>query len=461
MKRKEVQGILERLVLATTTPDDESAELGPVRLAIAAVGGRSAREITSHTTLQGDLGFDSLMLAELLEALEARGRVVDPTELQACRSVEDVERLVRQGATRSSSRRRTKHATKIEGREQSDMRLPPQLQEAAKGFIGKLQDTFYGQMMKPKVTGRAFIPHNRNVIVVANHASHLDMGFVRHALGTYGEDIVSLAAQDYFFDQGMKRAFFENFTNLRAIDRKGGARASLRQAKNVIEHGQTVLVFPEGTRSSTGEIQEFKPLVGHLALAHGVDILPVYLGGTYEAMPKGAALPTRREITARIGPPLCIADLRRLTEGKTQAEAAREVARLAREALVALRDGRPFDIARGDEKIEAKHPLVSLFEELEGKFLPGAVDKPVSFYFTLGSDELSKWTLRIDQASCEVKVGKPEGGTADCVLKTTPEIFTRIVREAYVPGVAEFLSGAVKSNDVGLLQTFQKAFQLA
>jgi long-chain acyl-CoA synthetase len=46
------------------------------------------------------------------------------------------------------------------------------------------------------------------------------------------------------------------------------------------------------------------------------------------------------------------------------------------------------------------------------------------------------------------------------VLKTSAEIFTRIVREAYVPGPADFLSGAVKSNDVSLLFTFQKVFAL-
>ncbi len=459
VKRKEVQGILERLVLATTTPEDAPSELGPVRVAIAAVAGRPAHEVGTHTTLQGDLGFDSLMLTELLEALEARGRVVDPEKLQTCRSVEDVERLYEASHTKFTKAARP--TARIEGREKADFRLPPQVQEAAKGLIGKLQNAFYGQMMKPRVTGRAFIPHNRNVIVVANHVSHLDMGFVRHALGKYGEDIVSLAAQDYFFDQGIKRAFFENFTNLKAIDRKGGARASLRQASSIIGEGKTVLVFPEGTRSESGAIQEFKSLVGHLALSHGVDILPIYLGGTFESMPRGAAIPMRREISARIGPPLCIADLRRVTTDKSSSDAAREVARLAREALVALRDGRVLDLARGEEPAEEiKHPLVSLFEELEEKFLPGAVDKPVSFYFTLGNDELSKWTLRIDPAHCEVKIGKPDGGVADCVLKTTPEIFMRIVREAYVPGVAEFMSGAVKSNDLGLLQTFQKAFQL-
>ena len=50
---------------------------------------------------------------------------------------------------------------------------------------------------------------------------------------------------------------------------------------------------------------------------------------------------------------------------------------------------------------------------------------------------------------------------ADCVLKTTPEIFTKIVREAYTPTPIEFMTGLVKSNDIGLLQTFQKVFDLA
>jgi long-chain acyl-CoA synthetase len=62
---------------------------------------------------------------------------------------------------------------------------------------------------------------------------------------------------------------------------------------------------------------------------------------------------------------------------------------------------------------------------------------------------------------CEVKPGKPAGGTADCVLKTSAEIFTKIVRDSYTPGPSEFLSGAIKSNDVGLLMTFQKVFALA
>jgi long-chain acyl-CoA synthetase len=207
-------------------------------------------------------------------------------------------------------------------------------------------------------------------------------------------------------------------------------------------------------------------------LTYGVDILPVHLSGTREAMPKGQRLPSGRDIVARIGPPLAVGDLRRLTRGMTPADASREVARLAREAVVALSAGDVLDLReKAREKTSAngaasasskkkEHPLVTLFAELETRFKPGKVERPISFYFTLGGDPLAKWTVKVDPKGCEIRMGKPEGSVADCVLKTTPEIFARIVRDAYTPGPAEFLSGAVKSNDVELLLTFQRAFEL-
>ena len=464
VKRTEVQSILRRMVMASTPPPAEGAKHSAVEHAIATVSGRPVAAVTGHATLQGDLGFDSLMLTELLEALEARGEAIDPHALQQCRTVSDVERLAGdRGRGAATSGRGLSRTSRIDKGEPAPMVLPKPVQEFAKTALGKVQHAFYDQAMQAKVYGRAFVPHNRPTIVVANHASHLDMGLVKYGLGSYGEGIVSLAAQDYFFESGIKRAYFENFTNLVAFDRKSSLRASLRQAAEVIDAGKTVLLFPEGTRNASGEITEFKALVGYLALTHGIDILPVYLGGTEAALPKGAIVPVRRDLLVRIGPPLAVADLRRLTEGLTTQDAAREVAKLAHRAVVTLKAGDVLDIARlkdlegGDSP---DHPLVTVFHELEEKFVPNQLDRAVSFYFALGGDDLSKWTVRVDAQACEIRLGKPDGGVADCVLKTTPEIFTRIVRESYVPGPAEFLSGAVKSNDVSLLFAFQKAFAL-
>jgi long-chain acyl-CoA synthetase len=457
VKRDEVRAILTRLATASARPENGAGAVSATRAAIAAVCGIAPHEIAPHATLRGELGFDSLQLTELLEALETRFGPIDPQRLQACATAAEVDELVAAlgapGGARAAAAPVRAPAPPIV--------LPEPMQEIGRNLLGKAQDLFYGEVMKPRVFGRAHIPHNRSVIVVANHASHLDMGLVRHALGTYGKDIVSLAAQDYFFEGRLKRAFFENLTNLQAIDRKASLRQSIRQASDLLERGKTLLVFPEGTRSGTGEVQDFKPLVGHLALANGVDLLPMHLGGTHAAMPKGAPVPTRRDVVARIGPPLCVADLRRMTAEMTPADAAREVARLARAAVMALRDGQVLDLSReGAEVIETENPLIELFAELETKFRAGEAPRPLSYYVSLGNDELAKWTVRVDAARCDVRPGKPEGGEADCVLKTSPEIFAKIVRESYVPSPADFMSGVFKSNDVALLMTFQRVFQL-
>jgi long-chain acyl-CoA synthetase len=468
VKRPEVKAILARLVAASAPAASIGAIGGPgvtaARHAIASIANKKPAELVASTSLRADLGFDSLMSMELGVALEAHaGRPLDSSDIARCETVGDVERLVAETANRLSHGEGEPDAP-IAAAEDEPIVLPPVVADVAKRLLGKAQMGFYDRVMRPKVQGRAYVPHNRNTIVCSNHASHLDMGLVKYALGAYGEDLVSLAAQDYFFEgDRLRRAYFENLTNLAPFDRKGGLRQALRQAGELIERGKTVLIFPEGTRSEDGAVHEFKPAIGHLALTHGVDILPVYLGGTYEALPKGRSFPTRRELVARIGPPLEVSELRRLTAGMKQGFAYRKAAELAHRAVCALQEGQVLDLSRVrdlDELEGRQHPLVRLFRELEGKFVAGSVEQPFTFYFTLGADAEAKWTLRIDPDRCEIRPGKPERDKADCVLKTTPEIFTRIVREAYTPSPMEFMTGLVKSNDVSLLMTFQKAFDL-
>jgi len=463
VKRPEVKAILARLVSASAPLAVEiHGKANPARHAIAAIANRSAGELATGTTLKGDLGFDSLMAMELTVALEAQsGRALDPTALARCETVGDVDRVVAESGTEALA----PLARTIEEEPTEPIKLPPFVADAAKRVMTQVQMGFYDKLMRPKVCGRAYIPQNRNTIVVSNHASHLDMGFVKYALGAYGDGLVSLAAQDYFFEGNRwRRAYFENLTNLAPFDRKGGLRQALRQAGELIEAGKTVLIFPEGTRSTDGGVHEFKPAIGHLALTYGVDILPVYLGGTFQALPKGRPIPVRRDILARIGPPLQVDQLRRLTEGLKFPAACRKVAELTRLAVCALRDGDALDLGRMEAGQEAapvkEHPLVILFRELEQKYVVGRVSQPITYYFTLGAENEAKWTLRIAPDGCEARLGKPTNSQADCVLKTTQEIFTRIVREAYTPSPMEFMTGVVKSNDVALLQTFQKVFDL-
>jgi long-chain acyl-CoA synthetase len=204
--------------------------------------------------------------------------------LQACVSVADVEELVR--AIDSGRPRHRKAAPRAPRR---GAHRPPGAGAGASGkaFIGKLQDFFYGEVMKPARLGRAYIPHNRNVIVVANHSSHLDMGFVRHALGKYGEDVVSLAAQDYFFEKYRQAAFFENLTNLKAIDRKASLRQAIRRRATSSSAARRCSCSRRGRGARAARSRSSSPSWGHLALVHGVDILPGVPRGTHAAMPQG------------------------------------------------------------------------------------------------------------------------------------------------------------------------------
>jgi len=466
VKRPDVRRILERLASASAATSTSEAGVSDVRAILTTLTGKAAKDITATSTLRGDLGVDSLLSVELVSALESSvGSALDGKDLARCETVGDVEDLVRR-----SNRAAPMQIEDVspEERRPDPIKVPEPVADAAKRALTAVQMGFYDRVMSPRIYGRAHIPHNRNTIVASNHTSHLDMGFVKYALGSYGENLVSLAATDYFFEGNKwRRAYFENFTNLASFDRKGGLKQALRMAGDHLAGGRTLLIFPEGTRSPDGSIQEFKPAIGHLALAHEVDILPVYVGGTYEAMRKGSRIPTRRDIVARIGLPLEVKELRRLTEGMRPSHASRRIAELTEQAVRMLKDGKVLDLRDlGEAEAAAilepvEHPLTRLFRDLENRFRADLVERPLTFYFTLGAANDEKWTLRVDNKTCSAHTGKPEGGQADCVLKTSQEIFTRIVKEAYVPTPLEFMSGAVKSNDIGLLQTFQKVFDLA
>ncbi len=191
------------------------------------------------------------------------------------------------------------------------------------------------------MTGANHVPHHTNFIVAANHCSHLDMGLIKVALGDAGRDLTSLAAADYFFRNKYRRAYFKHFTNLVPMERTGSIRKSMDTAEKVLRRGRSMVVFPEGTRSVTGAMADFLPSLGYLALRAEVGLLPAYISGTYEAMPKGAALPKSRDLGVAFGPFISHERLQELTDGLPQQEAWRLVAAYTQRIVENLRDGIP------------------------------------------------------------------------------------------------------------------------
>ncbi|MDP2344297.1 MAG: AMP-binding protein [Deltaproteobacteria bacterium] len=361
--------------------------------------------------------------------------------------------------------------------------VPAPVKAVLKGALGTLQKAFYDRVLNVDVEGAQNIPWDRPTIVAANHASHLDMGLVKTALGDYGKDIIALAAKDYFFEGKWRRTYFENLTNLRPLDRGDNPREAMREASGLLESGQTVLIFPEGTRTGNGEMGTFRPAVSWLALKHRVDILPVYIEGTHRSMPRGSFVPKNRKVGVRIGKPIEAAALQAAVDaaGLRPSTAIQKMAAVVQKAVEALRDERTFHLERALDELLGRAPklingsqhsegkvdegngqarvLSEIFTDLRTRFQRDEVREPCTWYFSLGEFKEAKWTVQVTKEACLIVNDKLDG-RADCVFKTDAKTFTRIIRDHYIPDVSEFMNGTVKTNNPELLSTFIQVFNL-
>ncbi len=304
---------------------------------VATVANRPRAEIKLDTRLS-ELGFDSLMYVELASAIEqAGGTLKSPDTLTEVRDLRELASVVTRQTKTENARA---EQTRTEDRAAEDeIHVPSLVRTLGNRGLDTLQRAFYERVLNMKCEGCTNVPVHTNFIVAANHTSHLDTGLIRMALGEAGRDLVALAAADYFFDNKYKRAYMYNFTNTVPMERSGSLRKSLRHALSFLERGYNALIFPEGTRSLSGELADFKPVLGFLALTAQVGILPVYVYGTYEALPKGSNMLRSRDVGARVGRYLAIEELEAMTQGMSKSEAYRLIAAFVRHEIENLRDG--------------------------------------------------------------------------------------------------------------------------
>jgi len=370
VKRREVVQIMESIEESqksgrkSSVQETRDADSNWLLGVVATVANRPRSEVSIDMRLS-DLGFDSLMFVELATAIEGAGGSISAPE--RFNEIQDVRELLTV-VSRQPSASTKQDIRPDEQRKDDEIHIPSFVRTAGNRAGDFLQRFLYEQFLQAHYDGRSNIPPHANFLVAANHCSHLDMGLTKMALGEYGKDLVALAAADYFFDTKYKRAVMENFTNLVPMERTGSLRQSLRHAKSFLDRGYNALIFPEGTRSMTGIMADFKPVVGYLALHARVGILPMFLEGTYEAMPKGTTLIKSRGVGARIGRFLEIEELEEMTKGMPRAEAYRLIAARVRHEVVNLRDGTrtPFDAKtlRRHWKSERKKELAAVAEEV-------------------------------------------------------------------------------------------------
>ena len=322
VKRRDLAAEIARLrkkseetkgALAVATGD--KGEVAWLLETIATVSGRRRADVQIGSRF-GELGFDSLMYAELSSALENAGAVLpESVDVTTLGTVAELQELLARGPVAAA---RERAASVDEG--ESEIHVPSAVSAAGKRGLALAQRLLYERVLETRVLGKIHIPLHTSFIVAANHCSHLDMGAIKVALGDAGKDLASMAAADYFFRNRYRRAYFKHFTNLVPMERSGSIRKSMDTTLEVLARGRSMVVFPEGTRSVTGELAEFLPSLGYLALRAGVGILPAHIAGTFESLPKGTAIPRARALTVSFGPFLTADWLAALTKNLPQQE---------------------------------------------------------------------------------------------------------------------------------------------
>jgi len=95
-----------------------------------------------------------------------------------------------------------------------------------------------------------------------------------------------------------------------------------------------------------------------------------------------------------------------------------------------------------------------IFADISSRYRKGGFGRRTTFYFSIGD---ARKTVVLDADSCTVRDGKADEN-ADCVCKTSVELFLKVWNDGYTPGLKDFMSGAIKSNAPHLLQQFVTSF---
>ena len=265
------------------------------------------RRLTPDSSPLLDLDVDSLGWVNLtLEIGEKTGVELDEEAIDRVDTVRDLLREVASGAVRST------HPVSLFERPEGilddrQMRwlrpLGPARSAVARGmfFVNRM---LMRMLFRLRVDGLQNLPDNDPFIIAPNHVSYLDSFAIAAALH-YG------VLQRTYWAGWTGAAFGNPLTRLVSrlaqvvpIDPGRAGLSSLACGAAVLKRGQNLVWFAEGERSPTGNLQPFKPGVGMLLSHYPVPVVPVFIRGTYEAMPRGTFLRRLEQVTVTFGGPV-------------------------------------------------------------------------------------------------------------------------------------------------------------
>ncbi|MDP2318145.1 MAG: AMP-binding protein [Acidobacteriota bacterium] len=293
-----------------TSPAASAPDGDPVTAVLSKFAG--ARVLSGDTSLEG-LGLGSLDRIELMVALETRfGTRIDETRFAGVKTLDDLRTVVTAGPPPESVHEPVDFPT-------WNRTWPARWLRRASQFTWILPLTRL--FARVTVDGLQHLEGIRGPVVFAvNHQSHLDVPVVLSVLpGAWRARIAPAMAKEFFAAHFFPRQhprrqvltsranyylaalFFNSFP---LPQREAGARQTLRYIGEVTGAGYSVLIFPEGVRSESGNIRAFRGGVAMIAARLGLPVVPVRLEGVDRVLPTGAKMARPGPVSVTFGAPL-------------------------------------------------------------------------------------------------------------------------------------------------------------
>ena len=308
VKRKEVVVIIEegqgqpkqevQYLNTAEYADDEVSE--EVRALVASELSIDKGKIKTNSYLDNDLGIDSLQKVELLAAIEQKLGFEIPEEIAyEIATFEDLVRFVKEYKAGRKD-------LEVDWKKEADAIMFRKKVFWCSRFANIIFLRVFSKLyFRLSIKGRSNLPEDTSFILSANHSSHLDFPLLFSSLPLgRSMKVVAPAAADYFYKNKFRRTLMEVSLNTFPFQRIGNFVQSLKLCKELIKKGNSLILFPEGTRSGSDQLAEFKPGVAAIAYGLNIPIIPVYIDGALDALPKGSLFVRPKKIIINIGKPI-------------------------------------------------------------------------------------------------------------------------------------------------------------
>jgi long-chain acyl-CoA synthetase len=304
------------------------------------------KRLSMDASPQLDLGIDSLEWLGLGMALEAAtGRALEPERMAGVETVRELIRLTCEapaGEATTAGAPEPSAAARAQVAADAERWLAP-TKAGTRAFgavLAGLNRLVVRTAFRLRVEGLENLPAAGPYILVANHASDLDPPVLSASLPWEALRRVYWSGdRGRLFASAFSRRFCRAVHIFPVDERAPGA--TLAMAEEVLARGNCLVWFPESWRTPDGKLQRFRPGIGALLLRRPVALVPTWIDGTFEALPRTRRMPKLHPLRVRFGAPIDPASLVQAAGSDAVAIASR-----LRDEVAALAPGaRPGDAA--------------------------------------------------------------------------------------------------------------------